>query len=240
MSLPGLAILAGGLATRLRPITQTIPKSLVEVAGEPFLAHQLRLARRQGFERVTLLIGHLGEAIMAFAGDGGRFGLEVAYALDGDRPRGTGGALRAALPGLGEAFFVMYGDSYLDIDVRPVFEAFTAAARPALMTVLHNRDEWDPSNVVFDGALVRRHDKAARGEPGVEWIDYGLSVFRAGVIGDWPGTDPFDLSEVTRALAERGELAGFDARRRFYEIGKPEGLAETEAYLRSRRDRRDP
>lgn len=231
MSLPPLAILAGGLATRLRPITESIPKSLIHVAGEPFLAHQLRLAHRQGFRRVVVLTGHLGEQIEAFAADGSRFGVEIVYCSDGSRLRGTGGALRAALPYLGDEMFLLYGDSYLDIEAKPVYAAFQASDAPAMMTVLHNRDQWDQSNVVFDGAMVHRHEKAARGQPGVEWIDYGFSVLKSSLIADWPHPDPFDLSALTCQLALNGELAGFEVSKRFYEIGTPEGLAEAESYI---------
>jgi NDP-sugar pyrophosphorylase family protein len=235
MSLPTLAILAGGTATRLRPITETIPKSLVEVAGEPFLAHQLRLAKEQGFARVVLLIGHFGDQIRAFARDGSAFGLDVSYVEDGPVRRGTGGAVRAALPALGPVFFLLYGDSYLDVDPAPIWAAFERTGKPALMTALHNKDMWDASNVELRDGLVVRHDKAARGQPGVEWIDYGFSVFTADALEAWPGADPFDLSEVTGVLARQGKLAGFEVTQRFYEIGKPAGLAETEAYVRSRR-----
>jgi NDP-sugar pyrophosphorylase family protein len=178
-----------------------------------------------------MLVGHLGEQIEAFAGDGSRFGLEVGYARDGDVRRGTGGALRAALGRFGSEVFVTYGDSFLDIEVTPIWDAYRAGGSPALMTVLHNRDQWDPSNVVFDGARVRVHDKSARGRPGVEWIDFGLSIFRTDLIAAWARPDPFDLSEVTKTLAAEGLLAGFEVKRRFYEIGKPEGLAETVEYI---------
>jgi NDP-sugar pyrophosphorylase family protein len=203
----------------------------VEVAGEPFLAHQLRLVRRQGFRKVVIAIGHLGEQIEAFAGDGSRFGLDISYARDGKTKRGTGGALRGAIGNVGEEVFVTYGDSYLDIEVWPVWEAYKSSGVPALMTVLHNRDQWDPSNVVFDGKMVRVHDKTARGLNGLEWIDFGFSVFRTEIIAAWPEADPFDLSTVTRTLAQQGRLAGFEVNRRFYEIGKPDGLAETEVYI---------
>jgi NDP-sugar pyrophosphorylase family protein len=231
MSLPTLVILGGGLATRLRPITATIPKSLIQVAGEPFLAHQLRLAHRQGFRRVVMLTGYLGEQIEAFAGDGERFGLQIIYCNDGSRLRGTGGALRAALAHLSDEMFVLYGDSYLDIEAKPIYSAFRACAAPAMMTVLHNRDQWDQSNVVFDGTMVRCHEKAARGHPGVEWIDYGFSVLKSSLIAEWPHPDPFDLAMLTRQLASAGMLAGFEVPDRFYEIGTPQGLAETEDYI---------
>jgi NDP-sugar pyrophosphorylase family protein len=229
--LPPLAILAGGLATRLRPITETIPKVLVPVAGEPFLAHQLRLAARQGFTRVVLCLGHLSGQVEAFvAARGGEFPLDIAISHEGEERRGTGGALRHALPLLGPEFFVLYGDSYLPIEALPVWASFRAAGRPALLTVLHNRDRWDPSNVAFENGLVLCHDKAARGQPGVEWIDYGLSVFRSAALSTWPEPDPWDLSALTGALARGGLLAGHAVTQRFYEIGKPEGLRATEAY----------
>ncbi len=235
MSLPPLAILAGGLATRLRPITETIPKVLVPVNGEPFLAHQLRLAQRQGFSRVVLCIGHLGEQIEDWVErhqDG--FALTIAFSHEGPDRRGTGGALRHALPHLGDAFFMLYGDSYLDVEAVPIHQAFLEARAPALMTVLHNRDQWDASNVIFDGGMVLAHDKSVRGQPGVQWIDYGFSVFTRAVVEAWPTPDPWDLSSLTGELARQGHLAGFEVRQRFYEIGKPEGLAETEAHLRRR------
>ena len=117
MTLP-VAILAGGLATRLRPITEKIPKSLVDVAGEPFIVRQLDYLFRQRVRDVVLCIGYLGEMIEAVVGDGSRFGLRVSYSIDGPILLGTGGALRRAAPLLGEAFFVLYGDSYLPVDYR--------------------------------------------------------------------------------------------------------------------------
>jgi NDP-sugar pyrophosphorylase family protein len=233
MSLPPVAVLAGGLATRLRPITEKIPKSLVEVAGAPFLAHQLRLLRRRGVSKAVLLIGHLGDRIEQFAGDGSAFGLVITYSDDGEMQRGTGGAVRNALPLLGPSFFVTYGDAYLDVPLEPLVAAQQATRCPAVMAVHHNKDRWDASNVSFDGSMVLRHEKTARGSPGVEWIDYGLSLFTAEAIASWPAPDPFDLTDLTAALAREGKLAGVEVWKRFYEIGKPEGLAETEAYLRS-------
>lgn len=231
MSLPPLAILAGGLATRMLPVTEALPKSLIPVRGEPFLAHQLRLAHRQGFREAVLCVGHFGEQIERYLTDHGSFGVDVAYSYDGEARRGTGGALRQALSKLPETFFVLYGDSYLDIEAAPVYDAFLERGASALMTVLHNRDRFDRSNVVFDGRLVREHCKIREPRAGVDWIDYGLSVMTAEVVAEWPDEDPFDLSALTAALAVRGKLAGFEVDRRFYEIGKPEGLNDLEAYL---------
>ena len=230
MNLPPIALLAGGTATRLRPITETVPKSLVAVMGEPFLAHQMRLFHRMGFRKLVILTGHFGDQIVDFAGDGTAFGLDVRYVRDGEFARGTGGAVRNAIPVLGSTFFVCYGDLYLDIDVVPIFDAFVASGYPALMTVLHNHGQWDRSNVDFDGKLVRAHSKDPVAGPGFEWIDFGLSIFDADVFSKFLKPDPVDLLELTRELARNQRLVGFEVSKRFYEIGTPAGLAETEMW----------
>jgi NDP-sugar pyrophosphorylase family protein len=232
MMLP-VAILAGGLATRLQPVTATIPKSLVEVAGRPFAEHQLALLRRQGVERVVFCVGHLGEQLQAVIGDGGRFGLEVSYSFDGPRLLGTGGALKRARPQLGEDFFVLYGDSYLDCDLAAVQDAFHHSGRLGLMTVFANADRWDRSNVAFHQGRILRYDKRARTSD-MRHIDYGLGVLRAASLEAWPADQPLDLATVYQALLAREQLAGFEVPTRFYEIGSPAGLAETSRYLASR------
>jgi NDP-sugar pyrophosphorylase family protein len=229
--MPPLALLAGGLATRLRPITETIPKSMVQVAGEPFISHQLRLLAREGVSDVVICTGYLGEQIEAYVRDGSRFACHVRYSADGDRPLGTGGALRRALPLLGERFLVMYGDSYLNTRFRSVYEAFCSCGLPALMTVFCNEGRWESSNVEFADGIVRRYDKLNR-TPAMHYIDYGLGVLDAGVVRVCPEGTAFDLAELYGDLAGRGMLAGYEIRERFYEIGSPAGLAETAAFIR--------
>jgi NDP-sugar pyrophosphorylase family protein len=228
-----VAMLAGGLATRLRPMTETIPKSLIMVADEPFVAHQLRLLRRESVERVVLCVGHLGAMIRDYVGDGQGFGLEVSYSFDGEQLLGTGGALRRALPLLGTAFFVLYGDSYLDIDYRAVLSAFDHSGARALMTVYRNDGRWDTSNVQFDGSRVVRYDKRVP-TPDLRYIDYGLGILSAQVLAEKSAEEAFDLADVYAALAASGQLAGYEATRRFYEIGTPDGLAETDKHLRKK------
>jgi NDP-sugar pyrophosphorylase family protein len=225
-----VAILAGGLATRMRPVTERIPKALIEVAGRPFIEHQLTLLRREGVARVVLCVGFLGEMIEASVGDGARFGLKVSYSFDGARLLGTGGALRHALPMLGEQFFVLYGDSYLDIAYAPVQAAFRSSGKPTLMTVFRNEGRWDTSNVLFDGERVVRYDKR---HPSAEmkFIDYGLGILNGDVLRA-TRDEAFDLSDLYAALARDGRLAGYEATTRFYEIGTPSGLAEADGYLR--------
>jgi NDP-sugar pyrophosphorylase family protein len=231
-----VAILAGGTATRLRPLSRGLPKSLVAVAGEPFIAHQLRLLRREQVEHVVLCVGHLGDMIRAFVGDGAGFGLKIDYSFDGDLLLGTGGALRKALPLLGDPFFVFYGDSYLDIPFAPVLAAFRRFGAPVLMSVFRNDGRWDTSNVVFDCNRIVRHDKRAP-TPDMRYIDYGLGIFTHAALADRPAALPFDLADVYAELAAGGQLAGYEVTQRFYEIGTPEGVAETDAYLRTRRSR---
>jgi D-sedoheptulose 7-phosphate isomerase len=228
---PPVAILAGGLATRMHPLTRRIPKSLIEVAGKPFIEHQLDLLKRERVMRVVLCLGHLGEMIRELVGDGRNFGLEIAYSFDGDRLLGTGGALRRALPLLGPCFFVLYGDSYLDFSFAPVQTAFQRAGLPALMTVFRNNGRWDTSNVLFDNGRIMRYDKRAP-TPDMRHIDYGLGILTPKALAGSADTDPFSLADIYAALAAAGRLAGYEVTRRFYEIGTPSGLAELDAHLK--------
>ena len=227
-----VAILAGGLAKRLRPTTTKIPKALVTLAGEPFLSHQLRLLYSAGLRRVVLCVGYLGEMIEKEFGDGARFDMRVTYSFDGPRLLGTGGALKKAVPLLGEYFFVLYGDSYLPIDYRSAARAFLASGKSALMAVYKNEDRWDRSNVWFDGNQILRYDKK-QPTPEMRYIDYGLGILRADVIRGWRDNESFDLADVYHRLAVEKQLAGYDVTQRFYEIGSPEGLAELDSLLRN-------
>jgi NDP-sugar pyrophosphorylase family protein len=228
-----MAILAGGLATRLRPITGQTPKVLIDVAGRPFAEQQLLLLREHGLERVVFLVGHMGELVRETIGDGRRFGLDVDYVFDGPRLLGTGGALRQALPRLGEAFFVMYGDSYLECDFRAVASAFEESRRAGLMTVYRNENAFDRSNVLMRAGQIVRYDKQGR-TPDMRHIDYGLGVLHARAFAGYPDGEAFDLVRVYQDLLARGELAAFEVATRFYEIGSPEGLEETRAHLAER------
>lgn len=225
-----VAILAGGLATRLRPITETIPKALVTVAGEPFICRQLDYLHTQGIHRVVLCIGYLGEMVQAVVGNGARFGLDVSYSPDGPVLLGTGGALKQALPLLGEQFFVLYGDSFLPVDFAPIVRAFFESKKAALMTVLKNGNRWDKSNVLFrEGQLVEYNKYSPR--PEMAFIDYGLGVLSSRVLETYPAGQAFDLAEVYHALSLNGQLAGYEVHERFYEIGSHSGLKETETYF---------
>lgn len=230
---PRLALLAGGLATRLHPLTLGTPKSLIPIAGEPFLAHQLRRLQQNGLREIVICCGHLGDQIEAFAGSGNRFGLSIEYSRDGDQLLGTGGAIRAALPLLGSRFLIMYGDSWLSEPFEPVWRAYGSSGRPALMTVFRNDNRWGTSNVDYRNGIVTRYHK--NGAPsGMHYIDYGLQAIEAELIAGWHAP-AFNLSEVWPVLVDYGLLAGYEARHRFYEIGSLSGLRETEANISSSR-----
>jgi NDP-sugar pyrophosphorylase family protein len=228
-----VAILAGGLATRLRPVTEEIPKALISVAGQPFLAHQLRLLSDAGFRKVVLCVGYRGEMIKDQFGNGSGLGVELNYSFDGPELLGTGGALRKALALLGKQFLVLYGDSYLLIDYAGPIRAFVASGKAGLMTVYRNEGRWDTSNVLFKEGAIESYTKKAPSAD-MRHIDYGLGVLSAAAFSNWPDGRAFDLADVYRDLIARGQLAGYEVEQRFYEIGSPAGLAELDALLRTR------
>jgi NDP-sugar pyrophosphorylase family protein len=233
-----VCILAGGLGSRLGEAVSTTPKPLIEVAGEPFLFHQLRLLKDYGARRVVICVGYLGEQIEATVGPD-RFDLEIEFLHDSPGLDGTAGAVRAALPLLGEVFHVLYGDTYLRIDYQDVERTFRSSDAPALMTVLRNEGRWDTSNALFDGTMVVAYDKT-NPTPQMSWIDYGLAVLSPEAL-DVVGADEPDLAVFYRALAAEGRLAGYEATERFYEIGTQSALADARRFLehddKSRRDR---
>ena len=227
-----VAILAGGLSTRVRPITDKIPKVLINVAGKPFIYHQLELLSKQGISQVVLCLGYLGEQVAAAVGDGKRFGISINYSFDGEILMGTGGALKRALPMLGRNFFVLYGDAYLSSSYKAVQSAFEASDCPALMTVLRNDNQWDKSNVLFQHGELKEYNKRL---PSLEMthIDYGLGIVESSIF-EALDDHPADLADIYQDLSVKKQLAGFEVNQRFYEIGTLKGIEETEEYLLNR------
>jgi N-acetyl-alpha-D-muramate 1-phosphate uridylyltransferase len=225
-----VAILAGGLATRIRPMTQNLPKALLSIAGKPFIFHQLELLRKQGADRVVLCLGHLAEQVVAAVGNGRQFGLAIQYSFDGSELLGTGGALKQALPLLGDSFFVLNGDSYLRCSLVDIQTAFELARRPALMTVLRNDGRWDRSNIVFRNGEVIEYDKT-RWRSDMTHIDFGISVLSSSVFSRCGESRAFDLADICRDLSRSGQLAAVEVSDRFYEVGSVQGIQDTEAHL---------
>jgi len=228
-----VVILAGGLATRLYPVTRTIPKALILVNGRPFIDHQLALLKEKGVTEVILCVGYLGSTIEEFVGNGFLWGLEVQYSYDGDKLLGTGGAIKKAVELLPDAFMILYGDSYLDIDFKPVVQRFYVDNLPVLMTVYRNQNALDVSNILMKDDRILKYNKNDR-DPAMEYIDYGLIVIRKETFDKYPSHEPFDLALVLSQSVDAGLVAAYEVEQRFYEIGSVQGKKETENYIRNR------
>jgi NDP-sugar pyrophosphorylase family protein len=224
-----VCLLAGGLGTRLGETVRATPKPLLEVAGEPFLLHQLRLLASYGVERVVLCVGYLGERIEAGIG-AERFGIEIAYSYDAPELDGTLGAIRRAAPLLGERFLVLYGDTYLRVDYAGAARIWGESGAPGLMVVLRNEGRWDTSNALYADGRVVAYDKRAP-TPEMHWIDYGLGGLETSALDLVPESET-DLSGLYHELAATRDLCGYEATERFYEIGTPAALAEADTFLR--------
>lgn len=231
-------ILAGGLGMRLLPLTQTLPKALLPINGRPFVDYQLDWIARQGITDVVICIGYLGERIADHVGDGARYKLVVRYADEGRDLMGTGGALRHALDQslLADAFFVLYGDSFLPIAFPPMFEFFRSSGKSALMAVMRNDNRWDRSNVIYTPPMVTLYDKKCEDDAvrnRMTHIDYGLSVLSRSLIESIPAEVKVDLADVFHRLSVSGDLSGFEVMERFYEVGSPAGAADFSRFVLS-------
>lgn len=227
--MPPVAIIAGGLATRMRPLTSNIPKCLLDVNGRPFLDHQLELLSQHGINRVVICAGHLGEMIRAFAGNGSRWNLHIDYSFDGAKPLGTGGAVKQALHLLGPEFLTLYGDSYLEVDYQAVYSAFCDSGADAMMTVYRNENGPDRSNIRYEKGRVVFYDNA-HSTPGLVWIDYGLSVFKKAELNA-VDISSFGLGDIFARLAAENRLAGFEAKNPYHEIGSMAGYSRFKKYM---------
>jgi len=226
-------ILAGGLGTRMRPMTELCPKTLLPVQGKPFAHHQMHWLAAQGVTEVVYSIGHQGDRIRQYWAFEPWPVESIEFVDEGETLRGTGGALKLAFEQgvLRDSFFVLYGDSFLPVSFAPVWDEFERSRMPALMTVLRNEGRWDRSNAAYQDGRVTRYDK--KGGPGMQFIDYGLSAVRRDLLKGIT-VEVFDLAAVFGELSERGQLAGFEVHERFYEIGSPQGLRDLEEYLEAR------
>jgi NDP-sugar pyrophosphorylase family protein len=229
MSLP-VAVLAGGKATRLGPLTRATPKSLQDICGKPFAVRQIELLREHDLRDIVLCLGHMGDQVKAALGDGSAWGVKIRYVCDGRTPLGTGGALRKALPFLGDAFAVLYGDSYLTCDYQSIINAFRTSGKDGLMTIFHNAGQWDRSNVAFVDGRIRCYDKKVS-SPEMKYIDYGLGILSSNALERYPFEEELDLAAVYQDLLANNQLAAFEVSERFYEIGSIAGLEEMREYI---------
>jgi NDP-sugar pyrophosphorylase family protein len=231
--LPAVAILAGGLATRLRPFSEKLPKALIDVGGRPFVFHLLELLRGKGITQAVLCVGHLGQQIADAVGDGSKLGLRVKYSFDGSQLLGTGGALRRAASLVGDPFFVLNGDTFLDCDYRAAYAAFEASGKPGLMAIHRNRGQGEASNVWYVEGRIRSYDKVNR-TASMEHVDCGLGILRGDAIRLIPVDRAYDLADLYQSLLRSGDLAAYEVSEPYHEIGSPEGILETERYFQRR------
>ena len=232
MILP-VVVLAGGLGTRLLPITEKIPKSLIQVNGIPFVIHQLNLFRQNEFNHVHFCLGHLGENVQNVIEDSiFSTTMKITYSFDGERLLGTGGSLIKALPELPEAFFVTYGDSFLNIDYKAVESRFFEYDNEnyGLMTVYKNLNKYDTSNVIFENNKIILYSKKHL-HRNMKYIDYGLTILRKIHFNRLPDHSQFDLSVLYEKLSKKGDLMGYESLERFYEIGSIQGIEDLSKYL---------
>lgn len=230
MEINNLALLAGGLATRLKPVTETIPKSMLEVAGLPFIQQQIILLKEKGIKKIVICAGAMGDQIKSYTDSNPLNGIEIIYSFDGDKLLGTGGAIKKALSKLDDKFFIMYGDSYLDTDFNDINKYFLDQNKKGLMTVFRNEGKWDSSNIEFDNGKLLNYDKLTK-NVNMNYIDYGLGIINKSAFENFSDEEVFDLEEVYKILLKNNELAGFEVKERFYEIGSFKGLEETRNLL---------
>ncbi len=223
-------ILAGGLATRLRPLTEKLPKCLLDIGGRPFLEYQLELLKKNGINRILLCLGHLSEMVREYFQAGERFGIRLGYSLEEEKLLGTGGALRKAWPQLEKEFLLLYGDSYLDFSYSDMIEHYRKARWVALLSVCRNQNQWDRSNAVVEEGQVRIYDKKSF-LPEMQYIDAGLSILSKNVIREIPPDEFYDLADLYKSLARRRLLGAYEIEQRFYEVGSPSGLQEFTALI---------
>jgi NDP-sugar pyrophosphorylase family protein len=224
-----VAILAGGLATRLGNLTKDQPKSMLKISGKPFLEYQLEILGGAGIKDIVLCVGHLGEQIESFFGNGKQYGVTLRYSIE-DSPLGTAGALKKAQTLLSDPFFTMYGDSYLFVDFTSVMRYFSSKNKLALMTVFKNNNRYDRSNTVVEGKLVKKYSKQERTDDMV-YIEYGANLFRKKALELVPENHFYELEDLFPRLIAAKELLAYEVKERFYEIGSPQGLSEFEEYV---------
>ena len=225
-----LLILAGGLATRLKPLSFKLPKSLIDINGKPFIHYQLKYIQDQGIEKVTLCIGYKGEMIKNYVGNGNNWGLDVTYSSDWPNLLGTGGAIQKALPFVSEDFFVLYGDSFLPINYLEILSYYRKKRLNNLITIYKNKNLFDKSNIIFDGNKILLYDKVNLNKE-MNYIDYGLSILNKTLFKDIKINQNFDLGELFKTLSYSNKLNGIEIKKRFYEIGSFKGIEDTSEFF---------
>lgn len=223
-----IVIIAGGLATKLEGLSINTPKSMIRVGDKPFLQYQIELLKKSNVKNIVLCIGHLGNQIKEYFGSGGRFNVEIKYSEDGEKLLGTGGALKKAESLLEDNFMLMWGDSYLLLDYKNIWDTFLGNNnKEGLMVVYKNYNKRVPSNVIIKDGVVKLYDKQNL-TPEMIYVDGGLSILRKSVLSRIPAEKPFAVETIFNQLSLERNLLAYETQQCFYEIGSVAGLKEFE------------
>ena len=230
-----VVILTGGLGTRARQLSPDLPKSLIEIDSKPFISYQFDLLVKQGFKEILLCTGYKGDKISEYVGNGSRFGLHVSYSNEEpDKLLGTGGAILNAIDFLSSEFLVIYGDSYLDINYEKVKEKYYQSGLDSLMVIYKNINQYDDSNVEFDGSRIIRYSKNNRTTK-MDFIDYGINIYKKEIFSRYNGPKNFDLSEIQESLVEKQLVAAYETNKRFYHIGDETAFDEFDKMIKGKK-----
>jgi len=223
-----IAIICGGLATRLGSLATNIPKSMIDIDGKPFLEQQIEMLKKHNITDIVLCVGHLSDKIEDYFGNGDKFGVNIKYSQDGAKALGPIGAIKNAESLLDDVFFIMYGDSYLSVDFQKAYSFFKEHDKLGLMVVYKNNDKYDKSNLVIkDNMVVGYREKEA------VYIDYGTSILRKKALDLVPKNTMYSTGQFFSDLISKKELLAFEAEKRFYHIGNPDALEELRSFIRS-------
>lgn len=226
-------ILAGGRGERLRPLTDTVPKPMIEFHGTPFLGYLLELLREQGIERVVLLLGYLPEVIRSYCGDGRRWGLSIDYVVSPLEDE-TGRRLQHAASKLDPIFLLLYCDNYWPLRLDRLWRQFSAAEASASFVVYRNHDRYTRDNVAIDpDGFVTCYDKT-RTSAGLRGVEIGFAVCRREVIELLPEGNPSFEREVYPRLIAQRQLRALVTDHRYYSVSSLERLPATEQFLARR------
>jgi N-acetyl-alpha-D-muramate 1-phosphate uridylyltransferase len=226
-----MVIFCGGLATRLGDLAKDTPKSMIKIEGKPFLEYQIEMLKKQSIKDIVLCVGYLSEKIIEYFGDGKKFGVNIRYSHDDEKPLGPIGALKNAEPLLADVFFIMYGDSYLFVDFKKVYSYFLKHDDLALMVTYKNFDKYDASNLVIKNGRILAYGKENKTKDMI-FIDYGTSILRKNVLELIPKHTYYSMVPFFSDLIKRKQLLAFEAKKRFYHIGTPEALKEFNDYIK--------
>ncbi len=223
-------ILAGGLGTRLRPLTESVPKPMVQINGRPFLEYEIELLKNVGVRDFVLCLGYKGQIIRNHFGDGSKFGARISYSFEGEKLLGPAGGLKNAEALLEDVFLVTYADGYLMMDYVKAWDFFLKSNRLGMMVVYENHNKFGKSDLVVKDGHVVKYDKRHQTHDMV-WINFGVSYLRKEALNIIPQDQTFGEEEFYNELISRKELLAFETKGRFYEIGTPESLNEFASFI---------